>query len=158
MLIDGWETPWGVHIYAFLLRTTERIHFLGLRWTAESDQKQHGLWLAQQLKAAIESVHLTRKIQVVAICADNASVISAALQILNGLTSGVRADKAKYYGVEENVIEQARLGFKICRLRCCCHTLDLCVHKYIEHFHLKDSLYGYSPTRWISALHALFEL
>jgi len=43
MLIDGWETPWGVHIYAFLLRTTERIHFLGLRWTAESDQKQHGL-------------------------------------------------------------------------------------------------------------------
>jgi len=75
------------------------------------------------LKPIIENLK-TKNILIRAIVCDNASVNICALNHLNGVIK-----KTNYV-----------LGSKVALVRCCAHTLDLCLMDYCNRFKLKEEL------------------
>lgn len=126
---------------------------------------QDSLWLATEMKKTILQL-LEKKIRIRVVTSDNASVISAAVKILNG-----KADETVYrpgknpdftelgkYVRAKSTILAADLSWKVCHIKCAAHTICLALAKYIEVYKVNELLdkvhndnidfRSYPKTRW----------
>ncbi|CAL6042432.1 Conserved_hypothetical protein [Hexamita inflata] len=81
MILDGVTTGGGEHLYAFILKTRNHLHFLG---TAQNETAMTAEWLASIVKEKIEWLKTTYNIEVISVAQDNAAVMGLMVKYLNG--------------------------------------------------------------------------
>lgn len=64
MILDGVTTGGGEHLYAFILKTRNHLHFLG---TAQNETAMTAEWLASIVKEKIEWLKTTYNIEVISV-------------------------------------------------------------------------------------------
>ncbi|CAL6069387.1 Conserved_hypothetical protein [Hexamita inflata] len=91
---DGWLSSIATgsrHLFCFMIKTPVNIHFVGLKWTEESN---NSLWLAKTIKQLVEELEETGRLRLVAFCGDNASV-NIAVQLLETMFQSLKQKKSQ---------------------------------------------------------------
>ncbi|CAL5997325.1 Conserved_hypothetical protein [Hexamita inflata] len=139
------------HAYFFAVKIADYIHFVGLRYTEDT---QHALWLATQVKDIIDTIEATKRVRVCAHVSDSANVCLAMHKILTGYLPET------YQQHDKQELLQAKLSHPIAHIHCACHAMSLAIHDYSTVYNLKEKVqkackqngfkFTFCQTRWFS--------
>ncbi|CAL6045037.1 Conserved_hypothetical protein [Hexamita inflata] len=143
----------GQHLQAFMLKTEQKTHFLGIEFTPE---RQDAFWLASQMKEIIEDLETRFNIFVVAIACDSASCGIKAHQLLNGLVKNLEFEQIRN--------TQLASSTHPVLLRCAAHVGNLFLQDYCRDWNVWSQIQSIAvkhnvravmcATRWTSCLNA----
>ncbi|CAL5979501.1 Conserved_hypothetical protein [Hexamita inflata] len=114
LIWDGFMCTQHRHAYFFAVKIADYIHFVGLRYTEDT---QNALWLATQVKDIIDTIEATKRVRVCAHVSDSANVCLAMHKILTGQVPET------YEQHDKQELLQAKLSHPIIVFAMLCHQL-----------------------------------